>query len=144
MLTIEETKKQIQEYTGCTTVNFLRFQFQELRQVKGNTKEFWRQALYLCRESYLPKKKTIPANTERRMLSKVNFTQRETDTIVYAIYRDTFGSVKVDPDLISQAYIVEDMYYFYYYDELASSIVCHPIYSKDFERFAKDYEQTDR
>ena len=135
---IEEYKQEIERLLGCSTPNFLRMQFPELVALKANTKDFWVRALRLA-EAY--DRHNDKSAKQEKVILKTTFSDEERERIARVLNRDNFNNTNIQPKNITKAFIVNDMYHFYYLEDGVE--LMQPIHSADYKRMAEETEPTE-
>lgn len=135
---IEEMKQEIERLLGCSTPNFLRMQFPELSGLKANTKDFWVRALRLAEDYDRHNDKSAK---QEQIVLKESFSSEERERIARVLNRDNFDSTNIQPEDITRAFIINDMYHFYYRE--GGIELMQPIHSADYKRMAEETEPTE-
>ena len=151
--TICKMKARVEEFTGCVTPNFLKFQFDELKGKNASQREFWIKAVQVVEERYMPTKQDhppeveievveigeiTPATSETDAKLKADLSAAEKGNLAKAIGIDSFGVLNVKPEKVKYVVVVGDMYFIYYHDDRVGKNLCHPIHDKAYRRYINE------
>ncbi len=135
-----QIKDLIENLAGCATTNFLKFQFEELRKIPANTKEFWEKALELVEGRYGEKEEKKEEKIVRkavRVRIKKNLSREEKERIAEAIAYDSLGRIKISAEDVLYVVISEDIYNFHFQGKMGQ-ILCQPIHSETYHYLRRE------